>query len=65
MDASQACTKIANGGVPLNLVEQAGEHVDVNRVLSELLGSNTNNVSVSAWILMTLEISVFDSTLGQ
>jgi len=36
-------TRLANGNAPLNLVSQYGGHGDVNRVLSELLGSTTNN----------------------
>ena len=35
-------TRLANGGTPLNLVEQFGGHSDVNRALSGLLGSSSN-----------------------
>jgi len=36
-------TRLANGGRPLNLVEQFGGHGDVNNALSDLLGNSTTN----------------------
>jgi RHS repeat-associated protein len=36
-------TRLASGGTPLNLVDQFGGHGEVNRVLSEVLGSTSTN----------------------
>ena len=36
-------TKLANGGTPLNLVDQFGGHRDVNQALSGLLGNSSSN----------------------
>lgn len=36
-------TKLANGGVPLNLVDQFGGHADVNAALGQVLGNTSKN----------------------
>jgi len=36
-------TRLANGEIPLNVVDQLGGHADVNRVLSQLLGNSSTN----------------------
>ena len=36
-------TKLANGAVPANLVEQFGGHADVNAALSQILGNTSTN----------------------
>lgn len=48
-------TRPANGGVPLNVVEQFGGHADVNTVLSQILDNTSRN---RLGFSMTLDESV-------